>query len=229
MLGRHRQAPVRGSQPCPSAPPTSHRQPATGESQVSAAHPQPALALFPHRARAPGARSTICREQRGHKAHSHDPRGPPGAPDSDETLGPTSDVCQGHGRERAAPVPSTGLARLSEAARRVPARQPGPPRGTQSLTAAAKVVSSVQPEEAVPARCAGLATHVRLAGALAVALWPGEKVRPSREGRDAPAPQPPGTSAPRLTGRHSATPPSVPRGSQLQPRGEAERAWTLRG
>lgn len=38
------------------------------------------------------------------------------------------------------------------------------------LTAAAEVVSLVQPEEAVLAGCAGLATHVGLAEALAVAL-----------------------------------------------------------
>lgn len=38
VLGRHMQAPVLSSQLCPSAPPTSHRQPAMGE-RVSEAQP----------------------------------------------------------------------------------------------------------------------------------------------------------------------------------------------
>lgn len=41
MLGRHRQAPVLGSQPWPSAPPTSHRQPVAGGHEVNATQPPP--------------------------------------------------------------------------------------------------------------------------------------------------------------------------------------------
>lgn len=51
VLGRHRQAPVLGSQPCPSAPPTSHRQPAVGGNKVHAVscplRPYPGLAALP--------------------------------------------------------------------------------------------------------------------------------------------------------------------------------------
>lgn len=55
-------------------------------------------------------------------------------------------------------------------------------RAAGALTAAAKVVSPVQPKEAVPACRTGLAAHVRLARALAVALRPRGKVRPGGGG-----------------------------------------------
>lgn len=47
VLGRHRQAPVLGSQPWPSAPPTSHRQPTAGGHEVNATQSTPTLALLP--------------------------------------------------------------------------------------------------------------------------------------------------------------------------------------
>lgn len=86
-----------------------------------------------------------------------------------------------------------------------------------TLTAAAKVVDLVQPKEAVLASCAGQATHVGLAEALAVALGAeGEGGSRGWGGSPVYLPTAPSTPACRLTSWHSATPPSVPLGSQLQ-------------
>lgn len=91
------------------------------------------------------------------------------------------------------------------------------------LTTAAEVVSLVQPEEAVLAGRAGLATHMGLAEALAIALE-AEGEAGTRPGRvPTLCSHGPGTSALRLTGWHWEAPPSVPLGSQLQPGGEAEQ------
>lgn len=112
VLGRHRQAPVLGSQPCPSAPPTSHRQPAVGGNKVHAVScplcPYPGLAALPTVGSGPcsgrpgpWALSAVCGGQQWPRGQLQRATGGSGG-------------AQDGGREMEQPlpsVPSTGLSR----------------------------------------------------------------------------------------------------------------------
>lgn len=242
MLGRHRQAPVLGSQPGPSAPPTSHRQPrAEGVRSPPAVAPLRAPPTAPQDpapfTRAPGALPTPSRVT-GREGNS---LLPPAAARGSGQRGRVQ--AQGEGAR-------TGGRRLRGAGRRgggpaepVPPPShatwawprsappwPWPPRPSwasasadgargpsrRALTAAAEVVGLVQPKEAVPAGCTRPAAHVGLAEAVAVALGAKGEAG-TRWGARCTCLHHPQNLARTLTGWHSATPPSVPLGSQLQP------------
>lgn len=134
VLGRHRQAPVLGSQPCPRAPPTSHWQPAAGGSKsmwpAPVGPPAPPAPAQPRCSTHPPPRAAALRDR------LTSPRGclgpwttealSPGA----RALGSVSDACrQGKGLEggstegRNLPPRSHarhGSGRHLEAARQVP-------------------------------------------------------------------------------------------------------------
>lgn len=243
VLGRHRQVPVCGSQPCPRAPPTSHRQPAVGGVRSALPGPHPASGSSPSCLRTLlglTQRPWALRATGWGADPSPTSRGCPGlwVMGSESRLGAgalglISDVCWGlrmemDGGQKLCLLPHTqhrpGQASgnsqsntgpyMPRPCLRVSASQG--PRATWALTAAAEVVSLVQSKEAILTCLAGPPAHVRLAEALASAL--GAKGEGGSRPRTVLTTSPTVTAPqPRLTRWHSATPPSVPPGSQLQP------------